>query len=56
MAMMLVGSFAEPAAIIAVADPEIRAVLEEARADLEAVGEATKAQFKRRLHNGVPGG
>jgi hypothetical protein len=52
MAMMLVGSFAEPEAVSAIADPRIRAVMEEARADLQAVGKATQAQFKKRLHNG----
>jgi hypothetical protein len=52
MAMMLVGSFAEPAAISAIADPEIREVMEVARADLQAVGKASQAQFKNRLHNG----
>jgi hypothetical protein len=50
MAMMLVGSFAEPAAISAIADPRIREVMEIARADLEAVGKASKSQFLARLH------
>jgi hypothetical protein len=56
MAMMLVGSFSEPGAISAVADPRLRAVLEDARADLYAVGEASKAQFKRRIGSRSNGG
>jgi hypothetical protein len=51
MAMMLVGSFSEPGAVSAVADPRIREVMEEARADLIAVGKESQAQFKKRLHN-----
>jgi hypothetical protein len=54
MAMMLVGSFAEPGAVSAIADPRIRALMEEARADLTAVGKASQAQYKNRLH-GVNG-
>jgi hypothetical protein len=50
---MLVGSFSEPGAVSAIADPRIRAVMEEARADLQAVGKASQAQFKKRLHNGA---
>jgi hypothetical protein len=52
MAMMLIGSFAEPGAVSAIADPRLRDILEEARADLTAVGKASQAQFKNRLRNG----